>query len=308
VDRRTDRAFSRIDRSPATPGDARRSPETPGDALIDRSIECAASRHVGDGARWRRCEQLRWPARSCQSHEVHGRDRDARELRSVAPLLVDGKLVGSITLVRSGERVIGAADAEQLRPHVGAQLTVVTSLDGSTSVAVGHWGLGRQTGLCLVEIAQPIETGLDVRPIELGAVSGSVDTRGAPAVLIGIARDGDGFARSWIPVDVDGDDGAGMSDIVTRVASPIDDEHAGLVVDGAALFAWFPPDPALGRAGEVLLLGLAQPYRGHARPRTRPVLAEIIGLDDLGRALLVAQRAEEREPELRQVAGELETD
>jgi len=35
------------------------------------------------------------------------------------------------------------------------------------------------------------------------------------------------------------------------------------------------------------------------------VLAEIIGLDDLGRALLVAHKVEEREPELRQVAGEI---
>jgi hypothetical protein len=238
---------------------------------------------------------------------VHSRDRDARELRSVAPLLVDGKLVGPVTLVRSAGRIIGAADAEQLRPHVGAQLTVATMLDGSATVLVGNWGLGRHTGLCLIELAQPIETGLDVRPLDLGAVSGSVDTRGAPAALVGIVRDGGGFARSWIPVDVDNDDGGGMSDAVVRVASPLDDEHVGRIVDGAALFAWFPADAALGRASEVLLLAVAQPYRGFAKPRTRPVLAELIGLDDVGRALLGAHRPEEREPELRQIAGELET-
>jgi hypothetical protein len=35
------------------------------------------------------------------------------------------------------------------------------------------------------------------------------------------------------------------------------------------------------------------------------VIAEIIGLDDLGRALIASQRSTEREPELRQVAGEI---
>ena len=35
------------------------------------------------------------------------------------------------------------------------------------------------------------------------------------------------------------------------------------------------------------------------------MIAEIIGLDDLGRALLIAQKTDEREPELRQIAGEI---
>jgi hypothetical protein len=36
------------------------------------------------------------------------------------------------------------------------------------------------------------------------------------------------------------------------------------------------------------------------------VIGEIIGLDDLGRALIATHKAEEREPDLVQVAGEIE--
>jgi hypothetical protein len=236
---------------------------------------------------------------------VLGLDRDARELRSVAPLLVQGQLIGAVTLVRNGDKTIGATDPELLRPHVGAQLSVATMLDGSAIVPVGNWGLSRKAGLGLIELASPIDTGLDVRPLDLGAVCASVDTRGLPAVLIGIVREGSGFARSWVPVQVDNDDGAGMSDAVVRLASPLEDAHVGMAVDGASLFAWFPANAALGRADEVLVLGLAQAYRGFAKPRERPAIAEIVGLDDLGRALIAAQRTAEREPELRQVAGEI---
>jgi hypothetical protein len=237
---------------------------------------------------------------------VHVRDRDARELRSVAPLLVDGELVGPVTLVQNGNKIIGATDAELLRPYVGAQLSVATMLDGSVVVPVGNWGLSRYAGLGLIELGSPIEPGLDVRPLDLGAVCASSDTRGTPAALVGIVRSASGFARSWVPVLIDNDDGGGMSDVALRLASPLEDDHVGLAVDGASLFAWFPPSPALGRAGEVLVLGLAQAYRGYAKPRDRPVIAEIVGLDDLGRALIAARRIEEREPELRQVAGEIE--
>jgi len=237
---------------------------------------------------------------------VHGRDPHARELRSVAPLLVEGELIGPVILVRNGARTIGAAYAELLRPYVGAQFTIATMLDGSEPIAVGNWGLSRNSGLGLLELVSPIDTGLDVRPLELGSVCATVDTRGAPATLVGIVRQGSGFSRTWIPVQVDKDDGGGMSDVVTRLASPLEDEHVGMAVDGASLFAWFPPNPALGRAGEVLAMGLAYPYRGFSKPRERPVLAEIVGLDDLGRALIAAQKAEEREPELLQVAGEIE--
>jgi hypothetical protein len=238
---------------------------------------------------------------------VRDSDRDARELRSVAPIVVDGRLIGAVTLVRNGNRIIGATDAELLRPHVGAKLTVITKLDGSESVDVAHWGLSRRAELGLLELAAPIETGLDVRPLELGALSANVEPRGAPAALIGIVRDsaGTGFLRTFVPVHVDKDDGPGPADKAPRLASPIDDAHVGKSMEGASLFAWFPPNPALGRAGEVLVLGLAQAYRGFAKPREHPVIAEIVGLDDLGRALLVAHKSEEREPELQQVAGEI---
>lgn len=223
----------------------------------------------------------------------------------MAPLVVEGALIGPVTLVRNGDKIIGVTDAELLRPHVGAALTVVTMLDGSATVPVRHWGVSRQTGLGLVELAAPVEPGLDVRPLDLGAVCASVDTRGAPGALVGIARDGAGFVRSHIPVMLDRDD-SDPADGVVRLASPLADSDVGAAMEGASLFAWFPPNPALGRAAEVLVLGLAQAYRGFAKPREHPVIAEIVGLDDLGRALLAAHKLEEREPELRQVAGEIE--
>ena len=222
----------------------------------------------------------------------------------MAPLLVNGELVGPVTLVQNGNKIIGATDAELLRPHVGAKLTIATKLDGTQLAAIGNWGLSRHANLGLVELVEPI-AGDEVCPLDLGAVCASIDTRGSHAALVGIARDGSGFARTWVPVQIDSDDGGGMSDVAQRLASPLDDAHVGASVEGASLFAWFPPNQALGRASEVLVLGLAQAYRGFAKPRDRPVIAEIVGLDDLGRALIAAQRTVEREPELRQIAGEI---
>ena len=234
-----------------------------------------------------------------QSH-----DRDAPELRAVAPLLVDGTLIGPVTLVQNGDKTIGATDAELLRPYVGAKLTIAMSLDGKTTVEVANWGLSRHAGLGLLDLAGPVISRGDVTPLGLGAVCATLDNRGAGAALIGIVRDGKGYTRSWVPVQIDVDDG-GMSDVPQRLASPIDDAHVGVQVAGSSLFAWFAPNPALGRASEVLVMGLAVSYRGFAKPRERPVIAEIVGLDDLGRALLAAHKLEEREPELRQVAGEI---
>jgi hypothetical protein len=259
------------------------------------------------GGAQRRCRDLlRTRPLSCKCCTVRDGDRDARELRSVAPLLVDGQLIGPVTLVRNGARTIGATDVELLRPYVGAKLSIATKLDGSATVAIGHWGLSRKAELALVELAEPIDVGLDVRALELGAVCASVDPQGAPAVLVGIVQDGRRFVRSFVPVVIDRDDAGDMERAMLQLASPLEDAHVGAHVEGAALFAWFPPNPALGRSGETLVLGVAQSYRGFAKPRARPVIAEIIGLDDLGRALLLAHKTEEREPELRQVAGEID--
>jgi len=220
--------------------------------------------------------------------------------------MVGDELVGPVTLVRNGTKTIGATDPDLVRRHVGAQLTVVTKLDGSASVSIGHWGLSRKAELALLELAEPIDASCDVLPVDLGAVCANVDPQGAPAALVGIARDGHRFVRTQVPVVLDRDDGGDLSDTMIHLASPLDEADIGRSVDGAALFAWFAPNLALGRAGEVLALGIAQAYRGFAKPRAHPVLAEIIGLDDLGRALLLAHKTEEREPELRQVAGEIE--
>lgn len=235
---------------------------------------------------------------------MHGRDRDARELRAVAPLLIDGKLIGPVTLVQNGSKTMGATDAELLRPYVGAKLTVATMLDGSQAVEVANWGLSRHAGIGLLDLSGAIPAGRDVKPLGLGAVCASIDMRGTSAALVGISQQGKSYTRSLVPVLLDADDG-GVADITLRLASPLDDEHVGVVVSGASLFGWFPPNAALGRAGEVLALGLAQAYRGFAKPRDRPVIAEIVGLDDLGRALLSSHKPEEREPELKQVAGEI---
>jgi len=225
----------------------------------------------------------------------------------VAPLLANGELVGPVTLVHNGAKTIGATDAELLRHLVGQQLSVATMLDGSQPVAVGNWGLSRHAGLGLIELTQPVAAGADIVPLDLGTVCATVDTRGMPAVLVGIARDGAGFRRSWVPVQVDPDPAAhGAAEALSRLASPIDDENVGANVAGAGLFAWFPANAALGRASEVLVLGVAQTYRGFAKPRAHPVISEVVGLDDLGRALLASQKLEEREPELRQVAGEIQ--
>lgn len=222
----------------------------------------------------------------------------------MAPLLVDGTLIGPVTLVQNGDKTIGATDAELLRPYVGAKLAIATSLDGKSTVEVANWGLSRHAGLGLLDLAGPVSPTSEVTPLGLGAVCATLDNRGSGAALVGIVKDGDRYTRSWVPVQLDVDDG-GMSDIAQRLASPLDEAHIGAKMAGASLFAWFPPNAALGRGSEVLVMGLAIAYRGFAKPRERPVIAEVVGLDDLGRALMAAHKLEEREPELRQVAGEI---
>ena len=235
------------------------------------------------------------------------RDPDAIELRAVAPLLANGRLVAPVLVVSNGPQVMAATSAELLRPLAGAvPLAIATKLDGSASVPVAAWGMGRFGMIGLLELGAPLGSGHDIVPLDLGAVCASTDTRGAPSGFVVLTEAAGGFIRTLIPVHVDGDDGAGMSDVIVRVASPLEPAHVGIALDGAPLFTWFPPNPALGRRNEVLVMGLGHPYRGHAKPRDLPVVSELVGLDELGRVLLSSAHIDEKEPELKQVAGEIE--
>jgi hypothetical protein len=246
----------------------------------------------------------------CQIRSVSGRDRDAPQLRAVAPLVALGqprRLVGPVALVANGAKVVGVTSAELLRPLQGTPVAVMTKLDGSALVPVVSWTLGRYSGLALIELGARTAGGDDVVPLDIGAVCATIDTRGAPAVLATIAPAGAGFVRTMVEVRVEPDDGGGMTDTVKRLATPVDPaQAAGALVEGALLFAWFPPDPALGRPSEVLATALAYPLRSDpARPRHPSAIAELIGLDDLGRVLLGELEPEARD-ELPQVAGEIE--
>jgi hypothetical protein len=80
-------------------------------------------------------------------------------------------------------------------------------------------------------------------------------------------------------------------------------------VEGSALFSWMPADPVLGRKSEVLVVALGITYRRKTfKPREQPALAELVGLDDLGRALPWAEKVVEGSNELGQVAGEIRDD
>lgn len=214
------------------------------------------------------------------------------------------QLVGAVTLVEHAGKTLGVTSAELLRVHHGAQLRVLTELDGSKFVDVASIGLGRYAGLGLLELAGPVGDG-DAKPLSIDHVCATSDTRGAPAGILAIIPIGDAYERMLIAVHVDNDDGGGMSDTIVRIASPVEPAHVDLEVEGCPLFAWFPPNPALGRPGEVLAVAIAYPYRARtARPRELPVLAELVGLDDLGRALISTQ-AHDAGPEVTQVAGEI---
>lgn len=224
----------------------------------------------------------------------------------MAPLVavVDGsqQLVGTVTLVENAGKTMGVTSAELLRPHATAKLRVLTELDGSKYVDVMGIGMGRYTGLGLVELAKSIPDGGSVKPLTLDHVCATNDTRGAPAGIVAVVAAGDGaLRRVLVSVAVETDDGGGMSDRITRLAVPLDDAYAGLAVEGCPVFAWFPPNPALGLAEEVRVVAVAYPPRVVA---LRPALAELVPLDDLGRALISKDEHDTRE-ELPQVAGEI---
>ena len=239
------------------------------------------------------------------------RDRDAVQLRAVVPLVVAAtkKLVGPAMIVTNNHKAIVVTASELLRPYEPRQLALVIALDGSQMVPVANWGLGRYSGVGLVELGAAIPAVTSqVTPLPINAVCATVDTRGAPSALVTIRAEGGGFTRELIPVHVDHvEGGGGMSDdVVARLATPIDATDIGKSIAGAILFSWFPADPVLGRKPEVLAVAIASPYlHGAFKPRAHAAMAELLGLDDLGRALISRGDKPEERPELGQVTGEI---
>ncbi|CAN5919664.1 hypothetical protein BH11MYX3_BH11MYX3_17270 [soil metagenome] len=235
------------------------------------------------------------------------RDRDAIELRAVAPLVVSAtrELIAPVLLVTNGQKTIGMTSAELLRPWLPAQVSVLLAFDGSIAVPVASWTMGRYSGVGMIDLTGAVPATNDVRPLPISGVCASIDTRGAPSAIATIMVANGKLVRELIGVHVDVVDAGGMSDDLGRLASPIDANHAGAPVEGAVLFTWFPPDPVLGRKSEVLALAMTYVYRaGTLQPRPTPAIAELTGLDDLGRALIQATPAPER-PELTQITGEI---
>jgi hypothetical protein len=67
-----------------------------------------------------------------------------------------------------------------------------------------------------------------------------------------------------------------------------------------------PPDPVLGRPGEVVVVALGIAYRVNLfKPRTHAPLVELVGLDDLGRVLPWAEHTPPPSEALVQIAGEI---
>jgi len=240
---------------------------------------------------------------------------DANELRAVAPLVVVGptlQLVGPCTLVTNGAKTIAFSSAELLR-QAGEPLALAIALDCSKTIPVRSWSMGRVPHIGVIELGAPFPTDkdLDVEPLPIGSVCATVDTRGAPSALVTVQPAKQGVSRRVIPVHVDAVDGGGGSDdVLTRLASPDHPEDLEINADGAALFSWMPPDPVLGRGSEVVVVALGSPYRSRAfKPRELPAMAELFGLEDLGRALPWQSDKTEGTNELDQVAGEIkETD
>jgi hypothetical protein len=249
---------------------------------------------------------------ACNSLQV-GRDprEAASELRAVAPLVVVREtieLVGPCTLVTNGTRTVALSSAELLR-QAPEPLAIALTLDGKKTVRVQSWSMGRIVGVGIAELAEPFpRSGTDIVPLQLAAVSATVDTRGAPSALVWFAKEAGGFARHAIAVHVDAIDGGGMSDdVLVQLASPDDAADGTAPIDGSPLFSWMPADPVLGRKDEVVMVALGVPYRKQAfQPRANPPIAELVGLEDLGRALPWEGAPQpEGSNELAQVAGEI---
>jgi hypothetical protein len=244
-----------------------------------------------------------------------GRDprEQAQELRAIAPLIVVGptlQLVGPCTLVTNGTQTIAFSSAELLR-KAGEPLAIALTLDCSKTIPVASWSMGRVPHMGVIELGTPFpkDKTYDVEPLPIGSLCATVDTRGAPSALVTVQRATVGVTRRLVAVHVDNIDGGGMSDdIITRLASPDQAADVDLDVDGAALLSWMPPDPVLGRPSEVLIVALASPYRQRTfKPRELPPIAELYGLDDMGRALPWDGTKLEGSNELEQIVGEIKT-
>jgi hypothetical protein len=230
---------------------------------------------------------------------------DAAELRSVAAIVAmesPPRLIGPCTLVTNGQVTVGFTSSELLRIETSAQLVLATKLDGTAAIPLATWTPGRYATSALVELGAPLPLDHDVLPLPIGNVTATVDTRGAPSALVTIGAGPTGWTRLVIPVQVDA---VGRDEVFARLATPNDPMHGAIPIEGAPLFAWFPPDPLLGRPSEVVVVALASTYhRRMFQPRTIPAVAELVGLEDLGRALPYS--APEKEPNLAQVAGEIQ--
>lgn len=231
------------------------------------------------------------------------------EIRAVAPLIVTGpslQLVGPCTLVTNGTHVVAFSSAELLRA-AGEPLAIALSLDGSKSLPVTAWRVSRMPHMGLIDLGTtfPFDEQLDVVPLPLAAICANIHTRGAPSALVTMEARGGTISRRVIPVHVDTIDGGGMSDdVITHLASP-DDEGGTSAIEGAPLFSWLPADPLLGRPSEVVAVALGCVYRTQVfRPREHAAIAELFGLEDLGRALPHAVK-EASSNVLPQIAGEI---
>jgi hypothetical protein len=243
-------------------------------------------------------------AGTCQSFSV-GHNPESPELRAVAALVAldpQPRLVGPATLVTNGDKTLAFTSSDLVRAEAGANLCLLPRFDGG-AIPIASIGMG-YSGIGLLELAQPLPADADVVPISIGTISASVETRGAPSAIVTIASGSPGWQRVVIPVAVDAVGSA--DDIIARLATPIEACDATFI-EGAPLFTWFPPDPVLGRPPEVLAVALGYLYRQQSfKPRGVPAIAELIGLDDLGRALPYSAPEPEAQPsELAQVTGEI---
>jgi hypothetical protein len=235
----------------------------------------------------------------------------AGELRSVAPLVVVGsqiELVGPCTVVTNGSHTVALSSAELLR-QAGEPLAIAIAMNGTRVVRIARWTMGRVPGVGIIELAEPFPRDAEIVPLELAGISATVDTRGAPSALVTVAWDGKLFSRRVVPVHVDAFDGGGMIDDIVRLATPDDAADGEAPIDGAPLFSWMPADPVLGRKSEVVAVALGLAYRNKIfKPRANPAIADLVGLEDVGRALPWQGVEPEGSNELDQVAGEIRDD